>query len=99
MKCKKHPKYQGLRKPKILNGDFIAAANSGCTCWGVWRKKQRVHKRDLVRIQRYSKKLNGKLAKVVDISGGYVLVKPLHYPRNAYVDLLTEEVKKVFKHL
>ncbi len=104
MKCKKHPKYQGLRKPRLskyvrkqLPPDFMEAAEDGCTCWGVWRAKQYVRKGDTIRIQGYASDLNGKLAKVIQRDGGYVLVRPLHYPRGMFVDLLDVECKKVFK--
>jgi hypothetical protein len=102
MKCKKHPKYKGMRRPRLADvldfDDYMKeVVDKGCTCWGVYRRTQYVREGDTIRIQGYDKSLNGKLAKVVDRNGGYVLVKPLHYPRGQYVDLLDVECKKVFK--
>jgi hypothetical protein len=102
MKCKKHPKYKGLRKPRLLNyvrkqlpPDFMEAAEDGCTCWGVCRRVQYVRKGDTIRIQGYAKGNNGKLAKVLWTDGDYVMVKRLD--TKVKIDLLRVECKKVFK--
>ena len=73
------------------------AADDGCICWGVWREKQHVRKGDTVRIQGYAKGDNGKLAKVINRDGDYILVKRLD--NRVKIDLLSVECKKVFKLL
>lgn len=96
MKCKKHPKYKGMRKPTIPNGDFVKAADNGCICWAVWRKTQHVRRGDIIRIQGYAKGDKGKLAKVIKRDGDYVLVK--RFDNKVVIDLLSVECKKVFRN-
>lgn len=88
MKCKIHPNYKGWRQPTSRKG--------GCTCWLIYRRNQHVKKGDTIRIQQYSKKDNGKLAKVIDTDGDYILVRRLDN-RKIVIDLLRNECKKVMR--
>lgn len=81
-----------MRKPTVFNGNFVKAAENGCTCWGVWRRVQHVRKGDTIRVQGYAKSDNGKLAKVLWTDGDYVMVKRLD--TGVKIDLLRVECKR-----